>query len=328
MKEFLITEKESAQRLDKYLQKCLRKAPKSFLYKMLRKKNITLNGKKAQGNELLSSGDRVTFFLSDETFSGFQEDTPAPASSPGRKEPLTRLQVIYEDAQVLLINKPAGIASQPDRRGEPSMVEAVTSYLLSSGALSEQDLAFFRPSVVNRLDINTSGILMAGKTLSGLQDLSLLIREHALKKVYLAICHGVLREELLLTGYLVKDEKKNRSYVLKEPAPHSYYIETRVCPIKDNGSQTLVEVHLVTGRPHQIRAHLASIAHPLLGDAKYNHIPESMELSASLGLKTQLLHASSLTFPKDCARLTSIAGRTFTAPVPDRFRSIANKLGL
>lgn len=151
MKEFQITENEAGQRFDKYLAKLLRNAPKSFFYKMLRKKNITLNGRKATGNEKLNTGDQIRLFLSDETFSKFsQQEQTARA--------VTDLDIIYEDTDILLINKPAGMLSQPDDTKEPSMVEYLIGYLLQNGSLTEENLRTFHPSVCNRLDKNTSGV--------------------------------------------------------------------------------------------------------------------------------------------------------------------------
>lgn len=145
MKEFQITENEAGQRFDKYLAKLLRNAPKSFFYKMLRKKNITLNGRKATGNEKINTGDQIRLFLSDETFSKFsQQEQTARA--------VTDLDIIYEDTDILLINKPAGMLSQPDDTKEPSMVEYLIGYLLQNGSLTEENLRTFHPSVCNRLD--------------------------------------------------------------------------------------------------------------------------------------------------------------------------------
>ena len=160
MKEFQITENEAGQRFDKYLAKLLRNAPKSFFYKMLRKKNITLNGRKATGNEKLNTGDQIRLFLSDETFSKFsQQEQTARA--------VTDLDIIYEDTDILLINKPTGMLSQPDDTKEPSMVEYLIGYLLQNGSLTEENLRTFHPSVCNRLDKNTSGVIAAGKSLAG-----------------------------------------------------------------------------------------------------------------------------------------------------------------
>ncbi|HJD25619.1 MAG TPA: RluA family pseudouridine synthase, partial [Candidatus Blautia intestinipullorum] len=154
MKEFIIRENEAGQRFDKYLAKLLKEAPKSFCYKMLRKKNITLNGKKASGNEKLVLGDHVKLFLGDDTFQKFAGNTES-----ARMKRKMDMDIVYEDRDVLLVNKPAGLLSQPDRSGEPSLVEALTDYLLETGVLTETDLNTFHPSVCNRLDRNTSGIV-------------------------------------------------------------------------------------------------------------------------------------------------------------------------
>ena len=157
MKEFIIEENEAGQRFDKYLAKLLREAPKSFFYKMLRKKNITLNGKKATGNEKLLKGDTIKLFLSDETFDKF-------AGSSQVARAYCELDIVYEDPDIIIINKPAGMLSQPADDGEPSLVEYLTGYLLKKGDLTEEQLKTFRPSVCNRLDRNTSGMVCAGKS--------------------------------------------------------------------------------------------------------------------------------------------------------------------
>ena len=188
MKEFIINENEAGQRFDKYLAKLLREAPKSFFYKMMRKKNITLNGKKATGNEKLLSGDHVKLFLSDETFEKFSGSIAAPRAHHV-------LDIIYEDENILLINKPAGMLSQPADDGTPSLVEYLTGYLLENGSLTEEDLRTFRPSVCNRLDRNTSGLIAAGKSLVGLQTLSEMFKLRELHKYYLCLVEGILDEE-------------------------------------------------------------------------------------------------------------------------------------
>ena len=184
MKEFRIRENEAGQRFDKYLAKLLEEAPKSFFYKMMRKKNITLNGKKAQGNEMLCTGDMVKLFLSDETFEKFSS---AKQASHAR----AKLQIIYEDQDVLFINKPAGMLSQPAGDGTPSLVEYLTGYLLDTGALNAADLVTFRPGVCNRLDRNTSGLVAAGKSLTGLQDLSAMFHNRNMEKFYLCLVVGL-----------------------------------------------------------------------------------------------------------------------------------------
>lgn len=323
MKEFQIRDNEAGQRFDKYLSKLLRNAPKSFFYKMLRKKNITLNGKKATGNEKLEARDQVKLFLSDETFDKFsQQDKAARA--------VTTLDVLYEDADVLLINKPAGMLSQPDDTKEPSMVEYVIGYLLEKGELTEEDLRTFRPSVCNRLDKNTSGIIAAGKSLAGLQELSELFHDRTVHKEYLCIVKGVLREKKHIKGYLYKDTKQNKVAIYKQKQKEAQPIETVYVPLEDNGEVTLLKVGLITGRTHQIRAHLASEGHPLAGDTKYGQDAFNRRYREKYQLKHQLLHAFRLSFPDGMeGRLSDLSGKCFRAPLPAQFERIIKeeKLG-
>ena len=304
MKEFIINENEAGQRFDKYLAKLLREAPKSFFYKMMRKKNITLNGKKATGNEKLFSGDHVKLFLSDETFEKFSGNDSAPRVHYA-------LDIIYEDENILLINKPAGMLSQPADDGIPSLVEYLTGYLLKNGSLTENDLRTFRPSVCNRLDRNTSGLIAAGKSLSGLQELSGMFKSRELHKYYLCLVEGVLKEERYIKGYLAKDKKSNKVTIYKQEKENALPVETKYYPLGTNGTRTLLKVELITGRAHQIRAHLASEGHSVVGDPKYG--------KADKKLKGQLLHSFRMEFPSMKGSLSYLSGKVFTAPIPEIF---------
>ena len=315
MKEFRIRENEAGQRFDKYLAKLLEEAPKSFFYKMMRKKNITLNGKKAQGNEMLCTGDMVKLFLSDETFEKFSS---AKQASYAR----AKLQIIYEDQDVLFINKPAGMLSQPAGDGTPSLVEYLTGYLLDTGALNAADLVTFRPGVCNRLDRNTSGLVAAGKSLTGLQDLSAMFHNRNMEKFYLCLVVGVIKNEKYIKGYLHKDEKCNKVTVQETETSGALPIETRYRPLGGNGTVTLLEVELITGRTHQIRAHLAGTGHPLIGDYKYGRRTLNDEYCRKYGLKSQLLHAYRLEIPEIEGRLSYLSGKEFTAPLPYLFQKI------
>lgn len=315
MKQFTIRPNEAGQRFDKYLNKLLKEAPKSFLYKMLRKKNITLNNKKATGSEKLKEGDEIRIFLSDETFGKFSKEEAAPRAA-------TSLSVIYEDKNILLINKPCGMISQPDDTGEPSLVEYVTGYLLKTGQITEEELLTFHPSVCNRLDKNTSGIIAAGKSLTGLQELSALFHDRTIHKDYLCIVKGVLNNKQHIRGFLKKDQKKNQVTVSKEKTPDAKPIETIYTPLGNNGKVTLLKVRLVTGRTHQIRAHLAAEGHPLMGDSKYGSSAFNRSCREKYGLKHQLLHAYCLTFPKDTGNLISVSQKRFLAEPPKLFYHI------
>ena len=235
MKSVIIGKNQAGQRLDKFLHKYLPLAGDGFLYKMLRKKNITLNGKKAEGREMLALNDRVTLFFSDETyakFSGRVDDIDSERrDSAGRKEggetrdrevkrhssaleeyekaykSLRGISILYEDADCLILNKPAGLLTQKASAGDISLNEWLIGYLLSKNKEPEQELAFFRPSVCNRLDRNTSGIVLCGKSLAGLQYLSSCIKERRIRKFYRTICTGSLEKAAIVRGYLEKDSR-------------------------------------------------------------------------------------------------------------------------
>ena len=260
MKEIRIGENESGQRLDKFLLKYMNRAPKSFLYKMMRKKNITLNGKKAQGNEQLKKGDTVKLFLSEETIGKFSEKQDYAGNAEAE------LDILYEDKHTIFINKPVGMLSQKAGQKDVSLVEHLIAYLLKTGQIRPDELASFRPSVCNRLDRNTSGIVAAGKTLAALQELSRMFRERTIRKYYLCLVAGTVTEKRRISGWLSKDEKTNKVAVRSTPDGESVPIETEYRPVRSRDETTLLEVHLITGKTHQIRAHLASEGHPIIGD--------------------------------------------------------------
>lgn len=312
-----VTDNEAGQRLDKLLAKYLDKAPKSFLYKMLRKKNITLNGKKAQGSEKTARGDEIKLFLSDETIDSFSSEVKAEKTG-------TALAVIYEDDQIVLVNKPAGMLSQKAKPEDVSLVEHLIGHLLENGSLAPGDLKSFRPSICNRLDRNTSGIVAAGKTLGALQGMSEVFRDRSICKEYLALVWGEINTPSRIDGYLVKDEKQNQVFVSTEEVPEAVRIATEYKPVCRGNGVTLLMVHLITGRSHQIRAHLASIGHPILGDSKYGDRKKNLDLRQKMGLDHQLLHSFRLAMPdKMPAPLEYLEGKVFFADPPDEFIKIA-----
>lgn len=308
MKEIVINENEAGQRLDKFLGKLLKEAPASFYYKMLRKKNIVLNGKKATGNEKLTAGDSVKLFLSDETFEKFagkRQTNDLAASVPN-----IALEIVYEDHDVLAINKPAGMLSQKAKKEDVSANEYILQYLLESGTITRESLHTFKPSVCNRLDRNTSGILVAGKTLNGLQQMSKAFRERSMEKYYLAIVAGHISKPRRIEGFLKKDGVNNQVTILSKPSNDAKPIITEYHPLKLVGQVTLLEVHLITGRSHQIRAHLASIGHPVIGDTKYGNPRLNREFLKNAGVTHQLLHAYRL-FLADGTKIQADAPKEF-----------------
>ena len=324
MVEHEIRSNEAGQRLDKFLGKYMPLAPKSFFYKMLRKKNITLNGKKAAGQEKLAEGDRIRFFLSDETVSKFTG--PARTTEkPERKRPVVppvELDILYEDRHTLFINKPAGMLSQKAAAEDVSLVEYVTGYLLKSGQITDEELRTFHPAVCNRLDRNTSGIVAAGKTLAALQELSAMFRDRTLRKYYLCLVAGSVKEGAHIDGYLVKDPKTNRVSFSKAETAGSVRIETEYRPLREGEGASLLEVHLITGKTHQIRAHMAAQGHPIIGDYKYGSRKINDRYRSTYGLTSQLLHAARLCIPQQDGVLAGLSGKTVFAPLPELFRRI------
>ncbi len=320
MKQFYVQQNEAGQRLDKLLAKLLNKAPKSFIYKMLRKKNITLNGKKAEGSEKLEVQDEIKLFLSDETYALFSEEVQTTNVEHD-------LAIIYEDKHILIVNKPLGILSQKAEKEDVSMVEHIIAYLLSTNQITKEQLISFKPSICNRLDRNTGGILIAGKTLPGLQEMARLLKNRSLGKYYLCIVKGRVEKKERIEGYLSKDEKKNQVTILHTEEENSEYICTEYEPVSyAEHKYTLLRVKLITGKSHQIRAHLASIGHPIIGDYKYGDQKTNHFFKVNYDLSSQLLHSHQMVFPELKGELAHLSGKSFTAKLPEQFEKIKKDL--
>ena len=329
MREIVIEKNEAGQRLDKFLAKYMNEASKSFFYKMMRKKNITLNGKKCEGNEKLAEGDIVKLFLAEDTIEKF-------SSVQVQEVKKVDLDILYEDDEIILVNKPAGMLSQKARETDESLVEYLIDYLLESGKLTENGLRAFRPSVCNRLDRNTSGIVAAGKSLAGLQMLSGVFKDRSIHKYYQCLVSGEIRDVKTVDGWLLKDEKKNQVRILTEAEAKRFggrggdeepkRIRTKYEPIATDGRFTLLRVTLLTGRSHQIRAHLASLGHPIVGDSKYGGV--SKVSSSGRTVKYQLLHSYRLEFPKLAEPFAYLSGKVFEAPMPGYFASVLKETGI
>lgn len=369
MKLLVIEEREAGQRLDKYLDRYLTQATKSFLYKMLRKKNITLNGKKCEGNEKLSAGDEIRIFFSEETLEKMtgrmtgheagnvpgkrygndagelnrndNEILSGDDSEKGRKYAgkqgvsrqcvgqdgdLRMFQghrisdlIIYEDEHILLFNKPAGMLSQKSVPEDVSAIEYLTGYLKEKGELTDESYQRFHPAVCNRIDRNTSGLLIFGKSMTGLQNMSAVLRDRSIHKDYCCIVKGSVTGENHIRGYLIKDRDKNVVTISPCSTADAEYIETRYIPIRRVGDATVLKVRLITGKSHQIRAHLASVGHPILGDYKYGDRKTNDYYKHETGLTYQLLHAWELTMPELIGSMSYLSGKCFTAPLPELF---------
>ena len=319
MKQINVSENLAGQRLDKLLLKVLNKAPKSFIYKMLRKKNIVLNGKKATGQEIVKLNDEIKLYLSDETIDKF---------SMHKKMDIVdfQLDIVYEDKNILIVNKPAGFLSQKASEDDLSMVEYVISYLLETKQINREQLISFKPGICNRLDRNTSGLLIAGKSLSGLQEMAKLLKTRNIDKYYLCIVKGQITEAKTITGYLSKDQEKNTVTVSSKSSDESHYICTEYKPLSSNKNYTLLEVKLITGRSHQIRSHLNSIGHPIIGDYKYGDSKVNSYFKQKYNLKNQLLHSYRYVFPQLLGPLSNLSGLEFKASEPEIFKRIRQDL--
>ena len=315
MREVTIMKNEAGQRLDKLLAKYLDAAPKSFLYKMLRKKNIKLNQKKADGREILKEGDIVTLYLAEDTVKKFQNDQPQ------KQETNLHLQHLYEDENVLLLNKPAGLLSQKARPEDLSVNDYVLEHYGKNGMT-------FKPSICNRLDRNTSGIIVAGISLEGLQTMAKLLKTRTVHKYYLTIVKGRVSSNQKIRGYLRKKKDMNMVVLSDQKNGDGVWIETQYEPLVTGTEASLLKVWLITGRTHQIRSHLASIGHPIAGDYKYGDRAWNDSLKKRFGLSYQLLHSSELVFPEQMERCAQLAGKTVKADPPELFVRVQKALGL
>lgn len=303
MKEIKIDSSESGGRFDKYLMRLMPNAGKSFLYKMLRKKNITLNGAKAVGNEILNPMDTVKIYFSDETFENMSQKKDSTHSGFVHKK--AGIDIIYEDDDMLIINKPAGVLSQKRSSEDESLNDMMLYYLRLNGYFDNASSSF-TPSIVNRLDRNTSGIIMAAKTYNASLRLSKMLKERDCRKIYRCVVRGVIEIPNTAEAYLLKDDRINTVRIFDKEIKGSKYIKTAYKPICTKNKNTYLEVELMTGRTHQIRAHMAYLGHPVLGDTKYGPKDNALKKDNNL-----LLHSYKLILPD---------GREFTADLPDRFK--------
>ena len=306
MKSFEIKKNDANQRLDKFIRKSLPNLPQALMYKYIRIKRIKVNGKRAEISTMLNVGDKVDMYINDEFF--VKPETRYDFTGASKS-----LDILYEDDNIMLLNKKAGLLCHPDdREYVDTLITRIKRYLYDKGEYNPDDESSFTPALVNRIDRNTGGIVIAAKNAESLRILNAQMKKRNLKKTYLCVVHGIPQKSSgLLEGYLIKDEKKNLVKVLKKPCDGAKEIRTRYKVLETDKEKdlSLIEVDLLTGRTHQIRAHFASIGHPLLGDGKYG----TNKLNKEFGYKKQFLYSYKLAFALDdeAGMLSYLTGRGF-----------------
>ena len=303
-----IQKNDAGQRLDKFLTKMIKSLPASMMYKLIRTKKIKVNRKRAEPSQMLCEGDTIQLFIKEEFFESESSELAFTKLTP-------KLDILYEDENIMILDKRAGMIVHPDDEEETNtLISHIKAYLYRKGEYDPTKEQSFAPSLCNRIDRNTGGIVIAAKNAQTLRIINEKIKTRELKKRYLCACHGEFEaKHARLTGYLSKDSKTNKVTVYKNKPTNikdAKPIITEYKVLAEKNSLSLLEVNLITGRPHQIRAHLSSIGHPLLGDGKYGINRDDKKM----GYKYQALYSYMLTFDfeTDADILSYLNQKTFS----------------
>ncbi len=305
MKEFTINKNDSGQRLDKYITKSVPLLPKSLMYKYIRSKRIKVNGKRSDISYKLNENDIVSMYINDEFFE--KAKPKYDFLSAGKN-----INIVYEDENIILVDKPTGILSHPDEDNyTDTAITRIKRYLYEKGDYKPDEEASFAPALVNRIDRNTSGIIIAAKNSESLRILNEKLKNRELHKLYLCVVIGKLRnKEGLVEGYLEKNEKQNKVYISDKATDKSKHISTKYKVLGYQNGLSLLEVELLTGRTHQIRATFSHLGTPLLGDGKYGTNAQNKQFG---GYKKQFLYSYKLAFDfkSDAGILNYLNGKEF-----------------
>ena len=315
MRELKIGKNDAGQRLDKFITKTL-DLPTSLLYKSIRLKKIKVNRKRAEISTILTEGDTVQCFLAEEFFARLDGEGGEVTANLSRIAP--KLDVIYEDENIILLNKRPGVSVHEDEHNALStLIVQIQAYLYQRGEYDPTSEQSFSPALCNRIDRNTGGIVIAAKNAEALRIMNEKIKLREIDKFYLAAVHGVPSPRSdTIRGYLLKDERTNQVRIWdKNPPRGAKEIITRYRVVASKGETSLIEVELLTGRTHQIRAHMAHIGHPLVGDGKYGVNRDDR----ARGYKYQALYSYRLrfSFKTDAGILGYLDGKEFSIPKSD-----------
>ena len=305
MKEFTVTKNDAGLRLDKFVVKICTTLPSSLMFKYIRTKRIKINGRRGEISTRLNEGDIISAYINDEFFTQVKPKysfLTAPAA----------LDVVYEDQNILLVDKKQGLLVHPDKNEYTNtLIDRIQHYLYKKGEYDPKNENSFAPALANRIDRNTGGIVISAKNAEALKILCDKIKHREMDKRYLAVIHGVPKKKSdTLEGFLEKNESKNQVYLKNFKTDDAKTIKTKYRVLESKNNLSLVEIELLTGRTHQIRAHMASIGHPLLGEGKYNKSAEDRKM----GFDKQALYSYSLKFDfsTDAGILNYLNGRRFT----------------
>lgn len=304
MKSFVIKQNDANQRLDKFITKTVPSLPLSLMYKSIRTKNIKINSKRAKIDTRLNVGDIVDMYINDSFFTDIKPHYDFLSAS-------NKINIVYEDENVILVDKPQGLIVHPDKTEfNDTLIGRIQKYLYEKGEYDPENENSFKPTLANRIDRNTGGIVIAAKNAESLRVLCEKIKSREIDKKYLAVAHGKFeKSQDLLEGYLEKNSDKNKVYLSKKPFENALSIKTKYRVLDYKNGLTLLEILLLTGRTHQIRAHMASIGHPLLGDGKYGKMAEDKKI----GFNKQALYSYNVkfAFKEEGSLLDYLNGKTF-----------------